>query len=137
MAVAGTDLILHFDGGSKGNPGQGYGSFVLFRDGAERQRRHVEFGPHMTNNEAEYESLIAGLTNSLTWLQAQGLDPAQQTIEIRGDSQLVLSQIRGNWKCHEPRMAALRDRALALLRRFKKYTLAQVPRAMSVKLLGH
>ncbi len=128
--------ILHFDGGSRGNPGPGYGSFVLLRDSREVLRRHCEFG-RKTNNEAEYLSLIRGLEEALAWLKGQGIDPAQEALEVRGDSQLVLSQVRGNWKVHEPRMGALRDKALKLLGRFGRYTLTQVPRAKSVALLGH
>ncbi|MGQ9683325.1 MAG: ribonuclease HI family protein [Anaerolineae bacterium] len=130
-------LILHFDGGSKGNPGPGYGSFVLALDDRELQRRRLDFGPRVTNNEAEYRALIAGLQEALNWLAGQHADPAGHDIEVRGDSQLVLSQVRGNWKAHEPRMAALRDAALALLKRFRRYTLRQVPRHASVRLLGH
>ncbi len=130
-------LVLHFDGGSLGNPGPGYGSYALACAGAELLRRRAEFGPCMTNNEAEYEALIAGLQDTLRWLADEGLDPAKQTLEVRGDSQLVLCQLAGSWKAREPRMAALRDRALALLRRFGRYTLCQVPRRRSLELLGH
>jgi ribonuclease HI len=132
-----THLILHFDGGSRGNPGPGYGSYHLSRDGEVIRLRHLRLGPWMTNNEAEYEALIAGLNEALGWLERQGLDPKGEAIEVRGDSQLVIRQLQGAWKAREPRMAALRDRALALLRRFGRYTLRQVPRARSVELLGH
>ena len=135
--MATTRLILHFDGGSRGNPGPGYGTFVLLEDGRELRRRRQEFGPRLTNNEAEYEALIRGLQEALSWLASEGRDPKHEALEVRGDSQLVLCQLRGTWKAHEPRMAALRDRALALLRRFGRYTLCQVPRARSVELLGH
>ncbi len=135
--VASRHLVLHFDGGSKGNPGPGYGSFVLMRGGKELRRRSLEFGPHLTNNEAEYQALIAGLHDTLASLERQGIDPAAEALEVRGDSMLVLSQLRGTWKAREPRMAVLRDRALALLRRFGRYTLCQVPRSRSVRLLGH
>lgn len=128
--------ILHFDGGSRGNPGPGYGSFVLLLNGRELLRKHCEFG-RKTNNEAEYLSLIRGLEETLKALQAQGVDPAQETLEVRGDSQLVLSQVRGNWKVREPRMGVLRDQALKLLARFGRYSLVQVPRSKSVELLGH
>jgi len=128
--------ILHFDGGSRGNPGPGYGSYVLLHDGREVRRKRHEFG-RRTNNEAEYLALIAGLEDALKYLAGQGLDPANETLEVRGDSQLVLSQVRGNWKVHEPRMGVLRDQALELLGRFEKYTLVQVPRSKSVQVLGH
>lgn len=135
--VASRHLVLHFDGGSKGNPGPGYGSYVLMRGGKELRRHSLEFGPRLTNNEAEYQALIAGLQDALASLERQGIDPAAEALEVRGDSMLVLSQIRGNWKAREPRMAVLRDRALVLLRRFGRYTLCQVPRSRSVRLLGH
>ncbi len=137
MRVAVKRLVLHFDGGSKGNPGPGYGSYVILGDGRELRRRHLSLGPRLTNNEAEYRTLIAGLQDALGWLAAQKADPAGEALEVRGDSQLVLCQIRGDWKAREPRMAALRDRALALLRLFGRYTLCQVPRSRSVEVLGH
>ena len=56
---------------------------------------------------------------------------------MSSDSQLVVSQIKGNWKAKEPRMRARRDRARDLLRRFKDFRLMRVPRAQIVKLLGH
>lgn len=130
-------LVLHFDGGSRGNPGPGYGSFVLFADGTEVRRRHLELGSRLTNNEAEYEALIAGLQDALRWLQGRGVDPAKVVIEVRGDSQLVIRQLQGTWKVREPRMGVLRDRTLAQLRRFRTYFLRQVPRRQSVELLGH
>ena len=53
--------ILTFDGGSKGNPGLGYGSYELRTcdDRARMERR--EYGDNVTNNEAEYRTLIEGL----------------------------------------------------------------------------
>lgn len=130
-------LVLHFDGGSRGNPGPGYGSYVLLRGGKPVHRRHLELGSRMTNNEAEYETLIVGLQNSLDWLRRHGIDPAHVNLEVRGDSQLVIRQLQGAWKAREPRMAALRDRVLVLLRRLGQYSFRQVPREESVKLLGH
>lgn len=136
-AVGTERLVLHFDGGSRGNPGPGYGSYVLLQDGAQVRHRHLEFGPRMTNNEAEYETLIAGVQEALDWLRSHGQDPAQASLEVRGDSQLVIRQLQGTWKAREPRMAALRDRTLALLSQFGCFSLRQVPRIQSVKLLGH
>ena len=50
-----------FDGGSKGNPGQGYGSYTLRWPGAQQQIVRLRFGDRVTNNEAEYDTLIAAL----------------------------------------------------------------------------
>ncbi len=130
-------LVLHFDGGSRGNPGPGYGSYVLVDGDRELARRRLDLGLRMTNNEAEYETLIAGLADTLHWLEGRCIEPSQVRLQVRGDSQLVLRQLAGTWKSREPRMAALRDRALALLRRFGCYDLRHVPRQESVELLGH
>lgn len=128
--------VVYFDGGSRGNPGPSYGSYVLFRDGRELLRRHRDFGRH-TNNEAEYLALIRALEDTLATLRGMGVDPAQETLEVRGDSQLVLSQVRGTWKVHEPRMGRLRDQARQVLARFGRHTLVQVPREENVRVLGH
>ncbi len=130
-------LILHFDGGSRGNPGPGYGSYVLMADGREQRRRRLDFGPHRTNNEAEYEALLAGLQDTLAWLAEQRADPAQASLEVRGDSQLVIRQLQGAWRCREPRMAVLCSRAQALLQRFGRRTLRLVPREKTMEVLGH
>ena len=58
------DYTIIFDGGSRGNPGEGYGSYEL-RTRAERQIERLTFGDHVTNNEAEYRTLIAALRDVL------------------------------------------------------------------------
>ncbi len=133
-----SDFVLVFDGGSKGNPGVGYGSFVVVRsaDGAERRRR-LAFGGRVTNNEAEYETLIRGLEDLLAWIAEMGLRPEEMAVEVRGDSRLVIRQVRGDWRAREPRMAARRDRVLALARRLGVVRWVEQPRAASVRVLGH
>lgn len=131
-----TDYVLIFDGGSQGNPGRAYGSYLLrTRDRRERLER-LEFGTG-TNNEAEYQSLIAGLESLLERIEQARADPARFTLEVRGDSQLVLRQVGGQWKLRDPRMAEYARRAQALLQRFGHYRLVEQPRAESVKVLGH
>jgi len=138
------DYVLIFDGGSKGNPGAGYGSYALARrDTGHRARpaydqpKRLEFGDEMTNNEAEYDTLIAALENLLQELAARGENPAQRTLEVRGDSRLVLQQLQGLWKAKDDRMRERRDRALRLLRRFGDFRLKEVPRSENVAVLGH
>lgn len=132
------DYILVFDGGARGNPGPGYGSYALFgqQDGGQEIVR-LEFGGEMTNNEAEYKTLIAGLEDLLTRIQQTGRDPGGLTIEVRGDSALVINQVAGTWKAKEARMKALRGQVWALLSRFAGYNLRAHPREESIRLLGH
>mgnify|MGYP003879574695 CR=1 FL=1 len=132
------DYVILFDGGSHGNPGPGYGSYRLTRtaDGRSSTVR-LDFGEEMTNNEAEYRTLIAALEGLIGRIQAAHRDPSEFTVEVRGDSALVLRQIEGRWKAKDNRMRALRNRARELLSRFKAHRLVLQGREESVRDLGH
>jgi ribonuclease HI len=132
------DYTIVFDGGSQGNPGPGYGSYALMRarDG-KRTLVRLDFGRQMTNNEAEYEALIAGLQGLIERAEAAGRPPADLTLEIRGDSALVIHQVEGTWKTRDDRMRLLRNRVRELLARFKGHRLVRQGRDESVRILGH
>jgi ribonuclease HI len=132
------DYVLIFDGGSRGNPGWGYGSYAITRvqDGAQRLSR-VHLGNGYTNNEAEYDSLIAALEDLIERIEQARRQPEEFTLEVRGDSALVINQLNGKWKAQEPRMRQRRDRCLELLRRFAATELKTQPREESVRILGH
>jgi len=132
------DYVLVFDGGSKGNPGPGYGSYAITRtkDGAQRLER-LEFGDGYTNNEAEYDTLIAALRDLITRIEEAGRQPREYAVEVRGDSALVIYQLQGRWKIKEPRMRDRRDQASRLLQRLGAVELKTQPREESVRVLGH
>lgn len=132
------DYILVFDGGSKGNPGWGYGSYAITRvqDGAQLVER-LDLGNEYTNNEAEYDTLIAALQDLLQRIEDGGRQPQEFSLEVRGDSALVINQVLGKWKAKEPRMRDRRNRCLRLLRRFGAVDLKTQPREESVRILGH
>ena len=58
-------------------------------------------------------------------------------VEIKGDSSLVINQINGTWKAKDPRMAALRNRALLLLNPLGRWSATWHDRSNSVRVLGH
>jgi len=132
------DYVLTFDGGSKGNPGLGYGSYAIVRakDGAQRLER-LEFGDGWTNNEAEYDSLIAGLRDLIERIEEGGRRPQEFAVTVRGDSALVIHQLQGKWRVKEPRLRERRDECFRLLRRFGSVELVAQPREESVRILGH
>jgi ribonuclease HI len=132
------DYTLIFDGGSQGNPGPGYGSYALVhaRDG-KRGLVRLDFGRQMTNNEAEYETLIAGLRGLTERIEAAGRSPVEFTLEIRGDSALVIRQVEGTWQTKDDRMRSLCNQARELLVRFKGHRLVLQDREESVRVLGH
>lgn len=135
------DYMIVFDGGSRGNPGQGYGSYVIFDQlgsglppASEGQPVRLTLEAEMTNNEAEYHTLLAALRDLR---QRSALFTDQLAVKILGDSLLVINQVKGEWQTKEPRLRALRDQALAELRHFKAYRLAYQPREDTLKVLGH
>lgn len=136
-AGATPEVTLVFDGGSRGNPGPAYGSYVVRWPGQPAATpRRLRFGPG-TNNEAEYRALLAGLEGVLHELPARGLEPGRTRLIVRGDSQLVLRQLEGVWKARQARLRVLRDQALGLLASFGEVRFSHQPRSLSVRLLGH
>jgi ribonuclease HI len=132
-----TGYTLTFDGGSRGNPGAAYGSYRIQRKGSTAHlSRRLRFG-HGTNNEAEYWALLAGLRALLAHLEEREIDPANVRLEVRGDSQLVIRQLQGEWKAKDARMRALRDRVRRLLDGFGAVRLVHHERARSVAIFGH
>lgn len=123
-----------FDGGSLGNPGKGYGSYEIMSEGEVYRLSREEFQGTLTNNQAEYMTLI----EALKWLLAHlGDDRGKATVTIHGDSKLVVNQINGTWKVKNVRMIPLVDEAKKLFKQFGKCTIAWHPRAKSVAKLGH
>jgi ribonuclease HI len=137
MTKVKADYLIIFDGGSKGNPGHGYGSYALFAAAGRSEKASLDFPGRVTNNEAEYDTLIAALDALAVSIRGKGGDPAATTIEVRGDSLLVISQVTGRWKATEPRMQERRDRVRRVAGQFKSVSYAHHPRSESVRVLGH
>jgi ribonuclease HI len=126
-----------FDGGSLGNPGRGYGSFAITGPAgyaATEKLSYEDRGDRVTNNEAEYLTLIAALERLAKDL---GERARQSRVSVRGDSQLVISQLGGTWKVRKEELKPLHYQASVLLDRFGRYELRWHPRKESVKILGH
>lgn len=133
-----TDYTLIFDGGSQGNPGIGFGSYVLVRNIDQKKRtKRLKFGDMVTNNQAEYRALIAGLEDLTNTTQTAKRSPREFSIEVRGDSQLILYQVAKKWKTKELDLQPLRDRVEELLEEFGRYTLTWQQRDKTEKVLGH
>lgn len=126
-----------FDGGSRGNPGLGYGSYALRWPGGQQQVVRLRFGNHVTNNEAEYDTLISALEAILKRLHEAGADPKTARLQIHGDSLLVINQVQGLWQCKEVRLQTRCQQARTLLHQFGEWRLNHHDRANSVEVLGH
>lgn len=104
-------LTLEFDGGSRGNPGPaGIGVVLRAQDGTPVVTLGRFIG-RCTNNVAEYRALITAME------EAQKL--GAKKILIRGDSELIIRQMTGQYKVKHPDMKALFDEAQEIIRTFE------------------
>lgn len=137
LSTRSNPYVITFDGGADPNPGKGYGSFhISSPTGNEllERRDYSADGRKMTNNQAEYRTLI----ESLTFLQTKLGDRVQvEHIRVDGDSQLVINQVAGKWKVRQEELKPLRAEAARLASEFGSIEFRWHRRSNSVRLLGH
>ncbi|MCO5177713.1 MAG: reverse transcriptase-like protein [Thermomicrobiales bacterium] len=131
------NVSLIFDGGSLGNPGKGYGSFIARGAVQTAVPERREYAGRRTNNEAEYMTMIEGLRFILNEAQITGQAPGSLSIDVRSDSKLVVEQVSGRWKVKNEGLRPLHAEARELLARFGNWQLTWHPRSESVRYLGH
>ncbi|MUW14874.1 reverse transcriptase-like protein [Halorubrum sp. CBA1125] len=113
---------VYFDGAARGNPGPAAVGWCLVTadgivaEGGERIGR-------TTNNRAEYAALIRALEAA----DEHGFE----AVDVRGDSELVVKQVRGEWNVNDPGLREKRVRARELLDRFDRWSIAHVPREIN------
>ncbi|MEM1012846.1 MAG: ribonuclease HI family protein [Planctomycetota bacterium] len=107
-------LIVEFDGGSRGNPGPaGFG--VVVRDARDESTPLVTAGRFVgraTNNVAEYSGLVFALQ------KAVDLGASQTT--VRGDSELVIKQMKGQYRVKNEKLKPLFEQASSLAKKLGK-----------------
>ena len=84
------------DGASRGNPGQAAWAFVVTNDNMQIFHADSGFIGHGTNNDAEYCAVI----KSMEWALASGVS----SLRILSDSEIVIRQLTGMYRCKEPRL---------------------------------
>jgi ribonuclease HI len=115
-------LVVHVDGGARGNPGPAAAAAVL-TDASTRTvvDEATAYLGTTTNNVAEYRGLLLGLERA----RALGADE----VEVVNDSELVAKQVNGEYKVKHPDMKALHAEALAALASFGSWSIRSVPRS--------
>jgi len=108
------------DGGSRGNPGPAaWGVVVLDTDGRAIEGFAGAIG-RATNNVAEYRALLEALAIAL----ARRADD----VEVLADSELVVKQVRGEYKVRHPDLIPLHAEAVRLIARIRRFKIGHVPR---------
>ena len=113
-------ITAYIDGGARGNPGPaGYGVSIQDPDGAVLDELHGGLGI-ATNNVAEYNGLLA----ALRWAAERG----HRKLHIRADSELLVKQMRGEYRVKNEGLKPLFLQACALIRRIGDVSFEHVRR---------
>jgi len=114
------EATLFADGGSRGNPGPAASGAVLLDADGQVLDEIGEFLGRATNNVAEWTALCIGLERAAE----RGI----RRLAVRMDSELVVKQMRGEYRVKHADLQPLHRRAQALLRRFEHVDIKHVPR---------
>jgi ribonuclease HI len=116
-------VVVHVDGGARGNPGPGAAACVISSSDGETLGEHALLLGHTTNNVAEYRALLLGLE------QARELGASE--VEVVGDSELIAKQVLGRYKVKNAALKPLHREALASFASFERWAIRTVPRAQN------
>ncbi|MGB8964641.1 MAG: ribonuclease HI family protein [Candidatus Cybelea sp.] len=114
------EATLFADGGSRGNPGPAASAAVLLEPGGELMEEVGAYLGVATNNVAEWTALVLGLEAAAK----RGI----RSLAIRLDSELVVKQLRGEYRVKHVALQPLHRRAMRLLRGFDQIDIRHVPR---------
>jgi ribonuclease HI len=120
--------VLRFDGGSKGNPGISGAGMVLYEKynfTNELWCGSLFLTINGTNNEAEYKALINGLKCAKLF--------GVKHILAEGDSDLVVRQMLGSFKCKSPNLIPLLQEAMSVKKNFLSFQIRHIPRAQNFR----
>jgi ribonuclease HI len=116
-------MIAHVDGGSRGNPGPaGYGAYITDGEG-KRLAELSEFLGVQTNNFAEYSGLIAALEYAV--------EHGYGTVKAVSDSELLVKQMKGQYKVRSEALLAIYNEAKALIRKLDRFEIRHVLRHLN------
>jgi len=126
--------IIYCDGGARGNPGPAAAGFVIIGErgkptyaeasaGRELAAKGVFLGENLTNNQAEYQSLILALEEAMK-LKIKSL-------KVFSDSELLVKQLNGLYKVKDKGLKILFEKVKVLLFDFTTVRLAHIPRSQN------
>ena len=117
------EAIIYTDGGSRGNPGiAGIGILIEDKDG-NVIREISQYVGEQTNNVAEYKALSRGLEAAL--------DLGIKKLTCYLDSELVVKQIKGEYKVKNERMIPMYNMVMPLIKKFKSFEIIHIRRELN------
>ena len=116
-------VVVHVDGGSRGNPGPAAAGAVVSSPDGDVLDEATEYLGTATNNVAEYRGLLLGLA------RAKALGATE--VDVVNDSELIAKQVNGDYKVKHAAMRPLYLEAIETLRAFDAWSIRSVPRAQN------
>lgn len=113
-------LILETDGAARGNPGLAGAGIIIKDDNGHVLETIGKFLGVSTNNQAEYQALIAGLE------AVERYQPDEVTVKM--DSELVVKQMNGQYRVRHPEIIPLFSQAVELAAKLPHVTFQHIPR---------
>lgn len=114
-------LTVNVDGGARGNPGPAAIGVVVQGPGGEVLEKHGERIGRATNNVAEYRALLFGIE------RAAALGASE--LELVGDSELIVRQVKGEYKVKDATLRELHAEVRRALGGFERWSIRHVRRA--------
>jgi len=116
-------VIVHVDGGSRGNPGPAAAACVITSPAGEVLGEYAQLLGKTTNNVAEYRALLLGVEHAR--------ELGAEEVEVVGDSELIAKQVKGVYKVKHEAMRPLHREAMTALGQFERWSIRTVPRAQN------
>lgn len=118
-------IIVNVDGGARGNPGPAAVAAVARDEEGEVLTERAELIGEATNNVAEYRAMLLGI--------ALAKELGASEVELVGDSELIVKQVRGEYKVKQAHLQPLRTKVTDELRGFERWAISSVPRARNAR----
>jgi len=122
LAESGGRAHVYFDGAARGNPGPAAVGWAIVTSDGVVDEGAARIG-EATNNRAEYEALVRALEVA----RDRGFD----AVDVRGDSELIVKQVTGEYDANDPALRERRVRARELLAVFDRWSIEHVPREIN------
>lgn len=114
---------LYCDGASRGNPGPAGAGYVLYDPQKVKRAAEGRFLGTATNNVAEYQALLLGLTKAL--------ELGVKNLKIYSDSELLVRQLTGQYRVRQPHLVPLWLEAGRALQQLSHYTVSHLERSQN------
>jgi ribonuclease HI len=114
------ELVAHIDGGARGNPGPAAYAAIITTPGAKVVKEISQFLGETTNNEAEYAALLAALEYAV--------GHGARSLKVFSDSELLVRQIRGEYKVKSAGLKPLFRKAQELISRLESFSITHLRR---------